>query len=154
MSYRISEDLMQRDCGEHAIRCLRKRRIYGGVGRRAHNEWVNVARVVDLACFIRVEEDAITTTKYGLVTQSICQANPRREGLPGCVCRVGPPTVTIETITRWSYWTSKAGDCFGSQVFIGKAQPPARVRPVEPEHLVVLLGWYRSIIPSQAKVQG
>src|SRR4051812_30998978 len=110
MSYRISDDLMQRNRGEHAVRCLRKRRIHGGVGRRTHNKWINIARVIDLARFIGVKEDAITTTEYCFVTQAICQANPRRERVSGCVCGIRPPTVTIETIALWRYGSSKAGN--------------------------------------------
>src|SRR6185312_159038 len=99
MSYRISEDLMQRNRREHAVRCLWKRRIHGGVGRRTHNERINVARVVDFACFIRVEEDAIPAAQHGFIAESIRQADSGSKGFPGCRCRVGSSTVAIETIT-------------------------------------------------------
>ena len=133
-------DLMQWNWGKHLVGQLGKREI----GRRsivnADDERVDVAGVVNLAGFERIEEDTVAAANNCLTTQTIGKPNPWSERLVGTVRRIGAAAVPIKTVSGRRDRASQALYGRRSQSFVGIAQSALRISHVHPEHLVALLG--------------
>src|SRR5437588_13066396 len=75
-------NLVQRNRGKHVIREFRQGRVRRSIVRGADDEWINVARIVDLSSFRGIEEESVPSAYDSLVVEgSPGEADARSEGL-------------------------------------------------------------------------
>src|SRR6266550_3273430 len=122
-------------------------RLAGGCNGRAHRVRIDVAGVVDLAAFGRVEEDSVTPSNDCLVSaeRPVSKAESWSERLFRTVGGIAPPAITVHA-SRW-------GNPLGQQRWICNAQSPVGVGLIQPSHLVVRLKGHGAEVPSNAQVQ-
>src|SRR2546423_2160544 len=122
-------------------------RLGGGCNGRAHRVRIDVAGVVDLAAFGRVEEDSVTPSNDCLVSaeRPVSKAESWSERLFRTVGGIAPPAISVHA-SRW-------GNPLGQQRWIRNTQSTVVAGLVQPSHLVVRLKGHGAEVPPDGQVQ-
>src|SRR3984885_7769753 len=91
-------DLVERHRRKHVVRQLGQGGIRCGVRRGAHNEGIDVARVVDFASLGGVKEKAVTAANHGLVSKPVSKAYAGGKWFLRSIRGIMAPAIVVETI--------------------------------------------------------
>src|SRR5215469_11005309 len=132
--------LMQWNGWKHIVRQLRiAGRISGGstIGDIGHgtivganDEGVNVSGVVNLAGFKRIEENAVSAAKHGLIVEPVCQTYAWSKGFFGTIGWIRAAAIAVKSVSVWGYRTAETLHGLRPECLIRVAQATTPVGPV------------------------